>query len=147
MFRPLMAQPCMGGVGRGRLAERFRSLRQAVGDCVPPSPKVPLLANLPHAQFAGSYMGGSAGPASPGGDYMEQYTGMVMGGSSESASETNHRKPFCFYGWLPVAQLIFFVWSIFVSAEANFFDADVLSAFTHRSCVRYDRSRGRLPLL
>ena len=24
MFRPLMAQPCMGGVGRGRLAERFR---------------------------------------------------------------------------------------------------------------------------
>ena len=39
MFRPLMAQPCMGGVGRGRLAERFRSLRQAGGDCVPPSPK------------------------------------------------------------------------------------------------------------
>ena len=26
MFRPLMAQPCMGGVGRGRLAERFRIL-------------------------------------------------------------------------------------------------------------------------
>ena len=51
-------------------------------------------------------MGGSSGPASAGGDYMEQYAGMDMGGSSGSASETNRRKPFRFYGWLRVAQLI-----------------------------------------
>ena len=44
-------------------------------------------------------MGGSAG-----GDYMEQYAGMDMGGSSGSASETNRRK-LRFYGWLPIAQL------------------------------------------
>ena len=37
---------------------------------------------------------------------MEQYAGKDMGGSSGSASETNRRKPFRFYGWLPVAQLI-----------------------------------------
>ena len=37
---------------------------------------------------------------------MDQYAGTVMGGSSGSASETNRRKPFCFYGRLPVAQLI-----------------------------------------
>ena len=41
-----------------------------------------------------------------GGDFIEQYAGIDMGGSSWSASETNRRKPFCFYGWLPVAQLI-----------------------------------------
>ena len=107
-------------------------------------------------------MGGSSGPASAGGYYMEQYAGMDMGGSSGSASETNRRKPFRFYGWLPVAQLI--CWELyFVSLDAEThiffvgaflyllnpisFAADVLSAFTHRSCVRYDRSRGRLPLL
>ena len=37
-------------------------------------------------------MGGSSGPASAGGDYMEQHAGMDMGGSSGSASETNRRK-------------------------------------------------------
>ena len=67
MFRPLMAQPCMGGVGRGRLAERFRS----------------------HDQFAGSVLGGSTG-----GDFMEQYAGINMGGSSGSASESNRSKLF-----------------------------------------------------
>ena len=39
-------------------------------------------------------MGGSSGPASAGGDYMEQYAGMDMGGSSGSASETNRWKLF-----------------------------------------------------
>ena len=39
-------------------------------------------------------MGGSSGPASAGGDYMEQYAGKDMGGSSGSASETNRWKLF-----------------------------------------------------
>ena len=39
-------------------------------------------------------MGGSSGPASAGGYYMEQYAGKDMGGSSGSASETNRSKLF-----------------------------------------------------
>ena len=56
-------------------------------------------------------MGGSSGPASAGGDYMEQYAGKDMGGSSGSASETNRSKLFSPHGWLPNAQL--FCWELY----------------------------------
>ena len=56
-------------------------------------------------------MGGSSGPASAGGDYMVQYAGMDMGGSSGSASETIRWKLSRFYGWLPTAQLIW--WELY----------------------------------
>ena len=68
MFRPLMAQPGMGRVGRGRIADRSRIIHEQLFG-------------------TGSYMCGSPGPASAGDDYMVQNAGMYMGGSSGSASE------------------------------------------------------------
>ena len=74
MFRPLMAQPCMG------LAERFRILARI-------SLLVPTWVAL---QVVTSW------------NSMLELIWVVLLGPPE----TNRRKPFCFYGRLPVAQLI-----------------------------------------
>ena len=76
-------------------------------------------------------MGGSAG-----GDYMEQYAGMDMGGSSGSASETIRWKLSRFYGWLPTAQLIwwelYFVSSGCLRPALNIHPGDCVPWLLHR---------------
>ena len=89
MFRPLMAQPSMGRVGRGRIADRSRSIHATVYWI--------LHGWLFWARFAAVEL-----QVVTSWNSMLELIWVVLLGPPE----TNRRKPFCFYGRLPVAQLI-----------------------------------------